>query len=108
MTSDDPEAFLAELERSETIHAKNNQHVVPSGERPCPICGKHMEVDEMSGINIDYCGEHGVWLDRGELPTILSNSKASLRRGKAEAVRRARLQGKKSGVMFGVWSFLWD
>ena len=62
----------------------------------------------MSAITIDDCGEHEVWLEKGELPTILDNSKSLLRRGQAEAVRRARLQGNKSAVIFGVWSFLWE
>jgi Zn-finger nucleic acid-binding protein len=105
---DKTEAFLAELERSELEAIAENDEIVPSGERPCPICGSHMDVEQMSGVNVDVCAKHGVWLDRGELPRILATSNASVRRRHADAIRKARRDGKKSGVIFGVWSLLLD
>ncbi len=105
---DDTEAFLAELERTELEAIEENNEIVPSGERPCPICGNHMDVEQMSGVNVDVCAKHGVWLDRGELPRILGSSAGLHRRKHADAIRRARQAGKTSGIIFGVWSLLFD
>ena len=41
--------------------------------RECPVCQNTLEkvnYDETSGIMIDTCGEHGVWLDAGEIERI--------------------------------------
>ena len=41
---------------------------------PCPICQKSMAVvnyKKQSGIIIDICEEHGIWLDGGELRQII-------------------------------------
>ena len=105
---DEIEAFLAELERSELEAVEKNNEIVPSGERPCPICGKHMDVEQMSEVDVDVCAKHGVWLDRGELPRILGRHAASVRRKHAETIRKASRKGKESGVIFGVWSLLFD
>ncbi|NIP84120.1 MAG: hypothetical protein GTO03_00580 [Planctomycetales bacterium] len=42
--------------------------------RNCPVCGDMMQrrnYGRMSGIIIDTCRQHGVWLDLDELPRIL-------------------------------------
>lgn len=49
--------------------------VVAEADRPrrtCPVCGVHMRLTEYaaSGIAIDECTEHGVWLDTNELEQI--------------------------------------
>lgn len=108
---DDTLSFLAELEHSELDAVRPNELVVPSGERPCPICGDHMIVEQMSGVNIDVCAQHGVWLDRGELPRILNQSattNSQMRRRHAEAIRTAKQDGKIGGMIFGAWSLLSD
>jgi len=41
---------------------------------PCPECGKLMNRSNFaksSGVVLDVCRTHGVWLDRGELPALL-------------------------------------
>lgn len=40
--------------------------------RACPVCGRAMRLEEYSssGVPIDACGDHGVWLDDGELERI--------------------------------------
>lgn len=51
-----------------------------SGYRPCPVCAKlmnrrnygHRRRRGGSGAIIDYCRDHGVWFDSGELATILN------------------------------------
>ena len=105
---DTTQSFLAELERSEQIELARNESLVPTGQRPCPICANTMDVETMSGIKIDVCGDHGVWLDRGELPNILSSVDASHRKSTVKAIRKAKEEGKKAQMVFGVWSFLFD
>ena len=39
----------------------------------CPICGKPMTLEKYEGVVIDYCTDHGTWLDSGELDAILNN-----------------------------------
>ena len=99
---------MSELERNDGLAFGDNESTVPSGQRPCPICGDAMQVEMMSGASIDVCGKHGVWLDNGELPKILSVAKRRGGRTQTEALKRAKLDGKKSAMIFGVWSLLMD
>ncbi len=42
----------------------------------CPACDKPMVTLEWRGIEVDYCiGCHGVWLDHGELQSILGEGR---------------------------------
>ena len=55
----------------------------------CPVCKKHMNRKSFgarSGVIVDTCKEHGVWLDGGELGRLLKWSKAG---GKIHSERRA-------------------
>ncbi len=37
----------------------------------CPVCKEQMQKKNIpQGIEIDYCNNHGVWLDVGELETF--------------------------------------
>ena len=41
---------------------------------PCPVCGRLMNrknFAQSSGVVLDVCAKHGVWLDRGELERVL-------------------------------------
>jgi Zn-finger nucleic acid-binding protein len=40
---------------------------------PCPVCGKQMRIEQHHDVHIDWCKEHGVWLDNGELEAMLNN-----------------------------------
>lgn len=42
-------------------------------ELSCPKCQKSLRREEYEGVQIDWCAEHGVWLDNGELEAILNN-----------------------------------
>ncbi len=88
------------------VHANDDK--VPAGQRPCPICGRHMRVEAHRSVSLDVCVEHGVWLDNGELNAILSQ--ASRRRTAAvqSQIKEAKRSGKVSGALFGVWSLLFD
>lgn len=39
----------------------------------CPHCQTEMKIDNYKDVHIDWCREHGVWLDHGELDAILNN-----------------------------------
>jgi Zn-finger nucleic acid-binding protein len=46
---------------------------------PCPVCGKLMNrvnYGSKSGVVVDRCREHGVWLDAGELKRLFEWTKA--------------------------------
>ena len=53
----------------------------------CPHCGKEMRIEVYQQVHMDWCMDHGIWLDNGELEAILNNlrldplylGKASLR-----------------------------
>ena len=99
--------FLAELER-EAEQITSNDEIVPPGERECPICKEPMQVEFETGVHVDVCPEHGIWLDRGELPSILSVIRSGDRVNRHDAIRKARQEGKVSGTLFGAWSLLLD
>ncbi len=43
----------------------------------CPTCNVALVMAERSGVEIDYCPTcRGIWLDRGELDTIIERSEA--------------------------------
>ena len=55
----------------EQLEFTPNEELVPSGERECPICKKKMKAEIFHNITIDVCPNHGVWLDSGELQTLI-------------------------------------
>jgi Zn-finger nucleic acid-binding protein len=65
-----------------------------------------MDVHAISGSEVDVCEAHGMWLDRGELGSIVrrfSKKQASLAR---RAVKDARFSGKVSAWLWGPLAFL--
>lgn len=104
--SDHVNDFLQRLETGSVLDP--NAALVPHGERPCPICGQQMVVDEEEGIQTDVCPQHGVWLDLGELRTIISRVRSQEIRTHDRAVRTAKKDGLTKGALFGVWGFLMD
>jgi hypothetical protein len=100
---DEAEVFLWELQRGELEATENNSDTAPSGERPCPICGTRMAVENISGVSIDLCAKHGVWLDRGELPKILASRDTSVSKKYADVLGKV----PTDGVMCSVFDILW-
>ena len=46
---------------------------MPREQIGCPICGTAMQKRTINvGLELDYCDQHGVWLDAGELERILA------------------------------------
>lgn len=39
----------------------------------CPHCHTMMKLEEYKSVMLDWCVEHGVWLDNGELEAIVNN-----------------------------------
>ncbi len=74
----------------------------------CPVCGEALQIDAKSGVSIDVCPEHGIWLDAGELDAIVKKIRAQHLRMKSRQVREARRSGKVSGALWGWWSLLGD
>lgn len=64
------------LERAAALSARRrtpNPAELSAPQRACPMCAQLMErvnYDEASGILVDSCMEHGVWLDGGELSRL--------------------------------------
>jgi Zn-finger nucleic acid-binding protein len=107
LMNDETLRFLDELEGG-LPPAGSNDALVEAGERPCPICGDTMEVTLDYGVHLDFCEDHGIWLDAGEMPRMLSRIRAGERVSSKSAVRKARREGKMSGTLFGVWSLMFD
>ena len=43
--------------------------------RPCPMCAAGMQAVDLHGIELDRCGQHGIWFDANELDAVLHQSK---------------------------------
>ena len=98
-------AALGDLTRVDTTE---NDRAVPPGQRPCPICGEAMRFESQGPVHIDVCDHHGMWLDHGELPALLSHARGQSTRSVNRRVARARRDGKVTGVLLGAWSLLLD
>ncbi len=71
--ADRPEAEEhAALDSAARDHGQGLLAEVARGPRSCPVCGETMRITEYaaSGVAIDECSRHGVWLDDGELERI--------------------------------------
>ena len=75
-----------------------NRQVVAEGDRPCPICGEKMVSEKTQGILIDVCEAHGVWMDKGELSSVIRRSKEDAVK---EAMQTAGDSGQDHGFLLG-------
>ena len=39
----------------------------------CPHCSDAMKLEEYKSVMLDWCTDHGIWLDNGELEAIVNN-----------------------------------
>ncbi len=60
--------LFADLFRSESVPG-----VDPSRVLNCPHCSEAMEIEKYKGVHLDWCRQHGIFLDSGELEAILNN-----------------------------------
>lgn len=65
---DEPSWMLSDLFRREKKPPVDESRTIG-----CPVCGDAMEVVKHHDVHIDWCREHGIWLDDGELEAIQSN-----------------------------------
>ena len=75
---------------------------------PCPVCGEVMDHQKRSGVAVDVCGDHGIWLDGRELETIIARIRGRMTGMRRRALRAARRDGKVQGAMMGWWALLGD
>ncbi len=52
-----------------------------AGARPCPACATAMAIESLDGVEVDCCASDGLWLDPGELETVLARSSERGRKG---------------------------
>ena len=67
------------LHLQEFLREREGQELPPVNYIKCPECRAHMNRENYgarSGVIVDRCREHGVWLDGGELTVILDWVKA--------------------------------
>jgi Zn-finger nucleic acid-binding protein len=81
---------------------------IPERALLCPVCGSALRVEARDGIAVDVCDEHGIWLDRGELQSIVTRLHSRLGRRHRRQVESARKGGTLSGALFGWWAVLFD
>jgi Zn-finger nucleic acid-binding protein len=77
----------------------------------CPVCEDQLRPIERNGVEIEMCPTcKGVWLDRGELDTLLASGASADERGQSDRERNERgddekrrpAEGKrKSGGLLG-------
>jgi Zn-finger nucleic acid-binding protein len=83
----------------------DSRNPVPRGEKPrrCPECRARMVKEATDGprpVTVDLCPKgHGLWLDRGELATILDHAAAEHHRSEVGKFLREVFPGtNKSGA----------
>lgn len=68
--------LVGDLDRREAVRARERVHAGEEalGYLACPRCGEIMarrNFGRTSGILVDTCKRHGIWLDRGELRRVV-------------------------------------
>ncbi len=92
------EEELEALDAAARDHGQALLAEVTRGTRNCPVCARPMRITEYagSGVAIDECLEHGVWLDDGELERIEAYAEGirnQARGGAAGSVARTTVAG---------------
>ncbi|MCE9584910.1 MAG: zf-TFIIB domain-containing protein [Planctomycetes bacterium] len=77
---------------------------VRPGKVPCPVCKRAMRIEKKGPVEVDVCGEHGVWLDKGELERILSAMRGRAARVRHLAVKMERSASRRQPHDYGWWS----
>jgi Zn-finger nucleic acid-binding protein len=75
---------------------------------PCPICREPLSPVRFKGVPIDTCERHGIWLDSGELESILRRRERTITTKARRELDRANRDGKVSGALFGWFSLFFD
>jgi hypothetical protein len=79
---------------------------MPSQVVPCVVCHQPMKkVLVPANVEVDCCDEHGIWLDKNELQTIMVHAQeasGSSSPGMFSGIGQTLVQGAASGAG---WSF---
>lgn len=74
----------------------------------CPHCGKPMTRENVLGVAVDVCREHGVWLDKGELEEVLRRKPRRRNRRlfqrRHSTYKEGVVEGRIQGMLLGFWS----
>jgi Zn-finger nucleic acid-binding protein len=89
---------IAALDAAALDHGQGLLAEAARGTRNCPVCAAPMKITEYagSGVAIDECRMHGVWLDDGELERIEAYAEGlrnQARGGAAGSVARTTVAG---------------
>lgn len=76
--------------------------------RPCPVCGETMDSENKYLNEVEVCENHGIWLEKGQLESIVARVKRTRRRTSQEAISEARKEGMLEMWFFGPIAFLFD
>lgn len=100
--------FVIDFSRITMINKQKRHEDYPVGYIKCPVCRKFMNrvnFGHRSGVIVDRCRDHGVWLDGGELRHLMEWTKAGgkllhqqarERAEHAEERRRRRLERERA------------
>ena len=58
------------------FHQRQYSNVDDNRTLQCPKCSKDMSLETYLSVQIDWCADHGVWLDQNELEMLLHNIKS--------------------------------
>jgi Zn-finger nucleic acid-binding protein len=98
------------IAKSRKVHQPEphpNAALVPEGERRCVICGSRMTRQFQEGVAVDVCEEHGIWLDKNQLPRIISRIRERGHEVRRAAMQRTYEEGKKEGREEAAWWGFW-
>ena len=60
---------ITSVSKEAAAHAPTSAPAGPRRRR-CPDCRHHLQRTTLRGVEIDTCGTHGTWFDRGEIEAI--------------------------------------
>jgi hypothetical protein len=69
----------AEGEVARTLGAEAKVRAGTAGAVRCSVCGAKTAREELRGIEVDRCAEHGMWFDRDEVLHVLNGTKPKAR-----------------------------
>ena len=84
------DARAAEAAAEASLAAKVRASSAPSA--LCPVCHARTERQLIGAVEVDECGAHGTWFDRGELEAVMSA-------GPAAGPRRAKVAAAAVGAV---------
>ena len=77
-----------------------------ANEWACPACGKTLKLTTLEFIEVHVCAEHGVWLDRGELETIVARASRKKVRAVHKLAQGVVDEDRADFLLFGGWALV--